>query len=57
MEDPQILPVLADAGFHDPTYYKSTSEPEQESDDPEREIIATLNEALDDLTKDYIVQV
>ena len=51
------LPVLADTGFHDTTYHKSTSEPEQESDDPEKEIIATLNEALDDLTKDYIVQV
>merc|ERR1719336_3411621 len=51
------LPVLADTGFHDTIFHKSTSEPEQESDDPEKEIIATLNEALDDLTKDYIVQV
>lgn len=51
------LPVLADAGFHDKTYYKSTSELEQKSDDPDKEIIALLNEALDDLTKDYIVQV
>eukprot|EP00090_Calanus_glacialis_P045643 TRINITY_DN860_c0_g1_i1.p1 TRINITY_DN860_c0_g1~~TRINITY_DN860_c0_g1_i1.p1 ORF type:complete len:515 (-),score=124.22 TRINITY_DN860_c0_g1_i1:214-1698(-) len=56
-EEYASLPVLADKGFHDPTYHKSTSEPEQESDDPDREIIATLNEALDDLTKDYIVQV
>lgn len=56
-EDLPVLPVLADKGFHDATYHKSTSEPEQESDDPDREIIATLNEALDDLTKDYIVQV
>lgn len=58
------LPVLADEGFHNPSFYKSednSNSSEQmrsgEMDESEKDVIQQLNEALDDLTNDYLVQV
>jgi len=54
------IPVLADQGFDDQNLFGARSENSSSSSratDNTNAVIATLNEALDDLTKDYVVQV
>lgn len=52
------IPVLADQGFDDQNLFGARSESSSSNRDSEntKAVIATLNEALDDLTKDYVTQ-
>lgn len=52
------IPVLADQGFDDQNLFLARPESSSSSRDTDntKAVIATLNEALDDLTKDYVTQ-
>jgi len=52
------IPVLADQGFDDQNLFGARSESSSNNRDSDntKAVIATLNEALDDLTKDYVTQ-